>query len=135
MKKFIIIGIVVLVLIIGGVVGFLMLSGGDKAPKPVVMNLHNIVEMYSNIADEGKILKLELTIEYTEVEFLETFTKEDAKIKNTILEYFRNKSFESLTRSNGQERAREELAEMFIELLKTDSTNITNVYFKQFIIQ
>ncbi len=52
-----------------------------------------------------------------------------------FMKCLRTKSFETLNKTNGQERVREEIRDMIIETLETDGETITNVYFLQFIIQ
>jgi flagellar basal body-associated protein FliL len=74
-------------------------------------------------------------VEYTDEEMLTKFTANKSKIINNIYEIFRTKSYESLNKSNGQERVREEIRDMIIEILESDGETITNVYFLAFIIQ
>jgi len=134
MKKIIIIGVAALVLlaVIGIVIFMFVLSPKEKA---VVYTEFNIGELYTNIQDEGKILKCDISIEYTNEEMLTKFTANKSKIINNIYEIFRTKSYESLSKSNGQERVREEIRDMIIETLESDGETITNVYFLAFIIQ
>jgi flagellar basal body-associated protein FliL len=134
MKKIIIIGVSVLVLlIIIGIVVFMFVLNPKE--KPVVYSEFSIGELYTNIQDEGKILKCNISVEYTDEEMLTKFTANKSKIINNIYEIFRTKSYESLNKSNGQERVREEIRDMIIEILESDGETITNVYFLAFIIQ
>lgn len=134
MKKMIIIGVSVLVLlIIIGVVLFMFVLNPKE--KPIVYSEFEFGELYTNIADESKILKFNLTIEYTNEEMLTQLTTNKSKITNNIYEMFRTKSFETLNKTNGQQRMRDEIRDMIIETLETDGETITNVYFLQFIIQ
>ncbi len=135
-KKLIIIVIVALILILGvvGAVVF-MLSSKEKTPKEAVYFEYELGELYTNLADEKKILKFNLVIQYTNEEILEKINKNKSEIVNNIYEIFRRKTYEQTQKTSFQERIREELKEMIIESLKTDGESITNVYFLQFIIQ
>lgn len=135
MKKIIIIGVtVLLLLVVVGVVLFMFVLGPQEEP-PVEYSEYEVGEMYTNIADEGKILKFNMVVEYTDATMLDSLTSNETKIINNVYEMFRTKSFETLNKTNGQERVREEIRDMIIETLKTDGETITNVYFLQFIIQ
>lgn len=141
MKKIIIIGAIALVLIIGGVVAFIMLSGGEDKPKPVEELFYQLPEMYTNIpvGDEDgtyKILKLQMTIVYTDDSFTaDVFPKKQDDIIDFLNGYFRDKTLDTVNRKNGKERIKEEITEQLIELLETDSDNILRVLMPQFIIQ
>jgi flagellar basal body-associated protein FliL len=63
------------------------------------------------------------------------FEKNKSKLVNNITEYFRNTDFATLTKANGQERAREDIKDIIVETMGVDAESITNVYFLQFIIQ
>lgn len=134
-KLIIIIVAAVLVLAIGGVAAFLLL--GNKEPKEPVITYseYQLDEMYTNIKDAGKILKFQINVEYTNAELLPEIEKNKSKIVNNIYEYFRNTDFATLSKTNGQERAREDIRDIIIEVLGSDAETVTNVYFIQFIIQ
>jgi len=134
MKKMIIIGVSVLVLlIIIGVVLFMFVLNPKETP--IVYSEFEVGELYTNIGDEGYILKFNMVIEYTSEEALTEITSNKSKIINAVYEMFRTKSFETLNKTNGQQRVRDEIRDMVIETLETDGETITNVYFLQFIIQ
>ncbi len=140
MKKIIIFGGIALVLIIGGVVAFVMLSGGEKEPKPLDELFYVVPEQYTNIpvGDEAgsyKILKVQMTIVYTDPEFTELLPKKEDEIKDFINGYFRDKTLDTINRKNGKERIKEEIAEQLQEMFETDADNITRVLMPQFIIQ
>lgn len=134
-KKLIIIIAAVAVLLIGGISAFLLL--GNKEPKvaEIVYQEYELAEMYTNIKDPGKILKYQINIEYSNVELVAEFEKSKSKLVNNITEYFRNTDFATLTKANGQERAREDIKDIIVETMGVDAESITNVYFLQFIIQ
>lgn len=130
----IIIGVSVLVLlIIIGVVLFMFVLNPKETP--IVYSEFEVGELYTNIGDEGYILKFNMVIEYTNDEVLTEITSNKSKIINGVYEMFRTKSFETLNKTNGQQRVRDEIRDLVIETLETDGETITNVYFLQFIIQ
>jgi flagellar FliL protein len=134
-KLIIIIAVVAVVLIGGGVGAFMVLSGGGEKEPVVVYQEYQMEEMYTNIKDPGKILKFQLSVEYTNPELAAEFEKNKSKLVNNVYEYFRNTEYESLSKTNGQERAREDIRDIIVETMGVDAESITNVYFIQFIIQ
>ena len=130
----IIIAAVVLLAVIGGGV-FLFLSNRTDEPEPVVYIEYEVGEMYTNIADEKKIMKFNMVIEYTDETLLDSLTTNKSKIVNNVYEIFRRKTYDQTQSPSFQERTREEIREMIIEILESDAETITNVYFLQFIIQ
>lgn len=135
-KKLIIIIAVVLVVLIGGGVGAFMLLGGGGSKEPVVVyQEYQMEEMYTNIKDPGKILKFQISIEYTSADMAAAFEKNKSKLVNNVYEYFRNTEYQTLNKANGQERAREDIRDIIVETMGVDAESITNVYFIQFIIQ
>lgn len=135
-KKLIIIIAAVLVVVIGGGVAAFLLLGNKEPKEPeIVYSEYSMDEMYTNIKDPGKILKFQINVEYTNAELLPTIESNKSKIINSVYEYFRNTDYETLNKTNGQERAREDIRDLVIEILGSDAETITNVYFLQFIIQ
>lgn len=137
MKKIIIIGVVALVLIVGGILAFVFVFNSDDSgeEKQAIYFEYAIEEQYSNIVDEGKIVKFEVVIEYTDETLQPKLKKNNSKIINNMLEILRAEKYEVLSKPNGQKRVREKFRAMLIELLEADEESITNVYFTQFIIQ
>ncbi len=135
-KKIIIIALVVVILIavIGGVV-FVMLSSKDKEPAEPTYFEYEMGEMYTNLADEKKILKFNVIIQYTDEKVLEQLNKNKSAIINNIYEIFRKKTYEQTQSASFQERVREEIRDMIIETTKSTGEAISNVYFLVFIIQ
>jgi len=130
----IIIAVVVLLAIVGGGVFFLVLNKSDE-PDPVVYIEYEMGELYTNLADERKILKFNMVIEYTDETLVDVIGINKSRITNNIYEIFRRKTYEQTQSPSFQERTREEIKEMIIEILESDAETITNVYFLQFIIQ
>lgn len=136
MKKMMMIGGIALVLlVVVSAVLFIFVFNKSDEPKPINYQEFQLGVQYSNIKDEKKILKFNVAIEYTDEAMLESFTKNKSKIINNIYEIFRSKSFDDLSKNNAQERVREEIKDMIIEVTESDAETITNVYFLEFIIQ
>ncbi len=133
-KLIIIIVAVVLLAVVGAGVFFMVMNKTDE-PEPVVYIEYEMGELYTNIADESKILKFNVVVEYTDETLLDGLEQNKSKITNNIYEIFRRKTYEQTQSPSFQERTREEIREMIIETLESDAETITNVYFLQFIIQ
>lgn len=136
-KKLIIIIAVALVVIIGAGVGvFMMMNQPKEVKEPeVVFQEYQLPEMYTNIKDEGRILKILISIEYTDAELLSVLESSKSKIINNLYELFRGKDLATLSKPNGQERAREEVKDIVVEILGDKGESVSNVYFLQFIVQ
>ena len=134
-KLIIIIAVVLVVLVGGGIAAFMVLGNKEPAEPVIVYQEFQMEEMYTNIKDPGKILKFQVSVEYTNAELAAEFEKNKSKLVNNIYEYFRNTEYDTLNKSNGQERAREDIRDIVVETMGVDAESITNVYFIQFIIQ
>lgn len=135
-KKLIIIIAVVAVVVIGGGIAALLLLGNKEPKVPeIVYQEYEMAEMYTNIKDPGKILKFQMSVEYTNPDLVAEFEKNKSKLVNNVYEYFRNTDFETLSKANGQERAREDIKDIIVETMGVDAESITDVFFLQFIIQ
>jgi flagellar basal body-associated protein FliL len=142
MKKILIIGGIALVLIVGGVIAFFMLSGsGEDKVEELPELKYAVAEQYVNIPVGGedastKILKIQVTIVYTDESYTaDVFPMKEDEIQDFINGYFRDSSLETVNRKNGKERVKEEITEGLRELLETDADNIKGVLMPQFIIQ
>ena len=135
-KMIIIIAAVALVVIIGaGVTVFLM----TRPPEEVVLTYfeYSFDEEYSNLADKEskKIVKYQVTIEYTNEEMVAVFDQNRTKIRNNIDEIMRATTSEDIEKTNGKERLRDRIKQMIIEELESDEEIITNIYLQPFVIQ
>lgn len=135
-KMLIIIAAVVLVVIVGAVAAIFLL-GGEKKEKPIVYYEYTLGEEYSNLADQAsrKIVKYQITIEYTDQKFLPVLEANKTKIRNNIDEIMRATTSEEIERTNGKQRLRDRIRNMVIEELETDEDTITNIYIQPFVIQ
>lgn len=136
MKKIIIIAGIALVVLIGIAVGLYFFVFNKKdVDKPVVYSEFALDEMYSNIADPGKILKSRIVIQYTDVALTEKLSNSKTRIVNDINQLYRTKTFEQLSAPNGQERLRSDILELVQEILEADPEQVTDVLFLDFIVQ
>jgi flagellar basal body-associated protein FliL len=131
-----IIAAVVLVVIVGAVAAVFLLTG-EKKEKPIVYYEYTFSEEYSNLADQAsrKIVKYQITIEYTDSKFLPVLDANKTKIRNNIDEIMRATTSEEIERTNGKQRLRDRIRNMIIEELETDEDTITNIYIQPFVIQ
>ena len=135
-KLIMIIAAVVLVVIVGAVAAVFLLTG-EKKEKPIVYYEYTFSEEYSNLADQAsrKIVKYQITIEYTDSKFLPVLDANKTKIRNNIDEIMRATTSEEIERTNGKQRLRDRIRNMIIEELETDEDTITNIYIQPFVIQ
>jgi len=135
MKKIIIIAVVAVVLIIGGILAYFMIFKSDPKEVETVYFEYSFDEGYFNLADENKIAKATIVIEYTDEEVLNDITKKKTALGNNINELLRREKYEDVSKETGMQRLREKIKQMVIETLESDSDKITNIYFETFIIQ
>lgn len=139
MKKILIFGGIGLVVVIIGVVAAIFLLGGEKEPEPIVYLEFPLGEQYTNItqkpSDQGTrktVLKYSPVIQYTNAELTETFPAKQTILLNEFRKYFMSRNSDQLSRLD---RVQEDLTEMAIEIMESDTDSITNVFFLEFIIQ
>ena len=90
-------------------------------------------DMYCNIKDSKKIVKVKITVETNNKTTLELLTEKQFLIRDDINKIIRNKSEEELQGKEGQVKLQKEINESLIELFN-DGT-IINIYFNDLIIQ
>jgi flagellar basal body-associated protein FliL len=139
MKKllpFILIGVVALVGI--GVALFFFL-GREPKEKPIVYFEYPLGEQYTNILPEDQnstarkpVLKYSPVIQYTSEATLAQLNEKSTFIKNEVRKYFMGRN---ATQINRLDRVQEDLTELIIEILESDTDTITNVLFLEFIVQ
>ena len=143
MKKIMIFGGIGLVVVLG-VVLFLFLvvfknDSGEKEKKELPEIIFAVDEQYANIGNgdtgRSKILKLQMSIIYTDDDFTEQLADKKTEIIDYLNGYFRDTTIEAVNRKNGKERVKEEILDYLIEMFETDSDNFKRVIFPQFIIQ
>ncbi len=136
-KLLIIIAVAVLLVVVIGVVLFVFVLNKPAAEPEIVYLEYRLDEAYSNLADEGssKIIKYQITIEYTNADALVLLDKNKTKIINNIDEIMRSTSSADIDKPNGKQRIRDRIKEMVIEVLESDEETITDIYIQPFIVQ
>ena len=134
-KKTIIIVVMVLVfaILIGIVVGFLFWKKANSGEKEVVKYNLTVDEMYSNIKDSKRILKMKITIESIDPKSIEKLTEKNFLVRDEVNKIVRNKTDDELEGADGQTNLQKEIKSSLITLF--EDKNITDVYFNEFIIQ
>lgn len=134
-NKTIIIIVVVLILAIfaGIAVGMTIWKNSSDAPKEIIKHSLTLDDIYCNIKDSKRIMKLRITIESTELKTIEKLTAKQFLIRDEVNKIVRNRTDEELQGKEGQVNLQEEIRLNLIELFEDET--ITNVYFNDFIIQ
>lgn len=143
MKKIMIFGGIGLVVVIGIVLvlmfGVFKSDDGEDVEKDLPEITFVVDEQYANIGTDEvgrtKIIKLQMSIIYTNDEFTKLLTDKKDDIKDYLNGYFRDTTVEAVNRKNGKERVKEEILDYLMEMFETDSDNFKRVIFPQFIIQ
>lgn len=137
MKKIIIIAGIALVsiLVVAAGLYFFVFNKKDPVDAPVAVIEFGLDEMYSNIADPGKILKSRIVIQYTDEKLADKLNNNKTRIVNDINQLYRTKSLEQLSAPNGQERLRADILELVQGILEADPEQVTDILFLDFIVQ
>lgn len=137
MKKIIIIAGIALVLVLAIAAGLYFFVFNKKEPEevPIVYLEFELDEMYSNIADPGKILKSKIVVQYTDETLADKLTNNKTRIVNDINQLYRTKTLEQLSAPNGQERLRSDILEVVQGILEADPEQVTDILFLDFIVQ
>lgn len=137
-KKIILI-VVIVVLLLFAIAGFALgFSGyknnGDKNNnKDAEKNYITLEEMYCNIKDSKKIVKIKATIEINNKNTYEELEGKQFLMRNEINKIIRSKEENELQGKEGQIALQNEIKENLIKLFNNES--ITNVFFNDLIIQ
>lgn len=139
MKKIIIfsvIGFVLTAAVVGGAFHYYSNKKVKEAGKQVKIEtaIYSIGEMYANLKESRKILKVNIDLEIasgTKIE--EILNNKKSQIANDILQIIRNKQEEELSGDQGQKLLRKEILKSIKNIEPSD--DIINVYFVEFIIQ
>lgn len=132
-KTIIIVLAVVVVAILAGLAIGINIYKKNSEPKEVVKYSLTLDDMYCNIKDSKRIMKLRVTVETLDEKFIETLTEKQFLIRDEINKTVRNKTEDDLEGENGQINLQENIKENLVNLFENES--ITNVYFNDFIIQ
>lgn len=133
----IIIIILLLALIAGAVVGIFIypkLNGQTEDTKKTVQTYSLTLEdLYSNIKDSKRILKIKITVETNSEDTLLTLTEKQFLIRDQANKILSNLTEEELRGNEAQIKLQEVIKTNLVELFKDDS--IVNIYFNDYIIQ
>ena len=134
-KKTIIIVVIILVIaiIVGIAVGVLFWKKSNSAEKEVIKYNLTVDEMYSNIKDSKRIIKLKITIESIDPKSIEKLAEKSFLVRDEVNKIVRNKTDDELEGADGQKNLQKEIKDSLIILFEDET--ITNVYFNEFIIQ
>lgn len=131
-----IIVIIMLFLIIVGIgVGIFLFTNnsGERKVKPLKTYNITLDDLYCNIKDSKRILKIKITLETTNEKTYEDLTDKHFLIRDEVNKIIRNLTEEELEGKEGQTNLQEKIKTNLIDLFQDES--ITNVYFNDFIIQ
>lgn len=136
-KSILIVVIIVLLLfaIAGFVLGFFNYKNNDKENNNKTTEKYYITleEMYCNIKDSKKIVKIKTTIEINNKNTYEELEGKQFLMRNEINKIIRSKEENELQGKEGQIALQNEIKENLIKLF--DDESITNVFFDDLIIQ
>src|SRR5690554_2108766 len=135
-KKNVLIVIIILILalslaIIAGI--FIFSNNSNTKEKEVKTFTLTLEEMYCNIKESRRILKIKATVETISKKTLEEISEKQFLIRDEINKIIRNSTEEELEGKDGQINLQNKIKDNLINLFNDD--NITNVYFDDFIIQ
>lgn len=141
MKKSVIIAIIaivlaVVVIVVGVIFGLRMAKGNGEVSDDISQKeiyQHDVGEMYSNLSESKKLVKVSATVETTEEEYLETLESKNYIIRNEINEIIRSKKLEEIEGSEGQKNLQSQIVTRLNEVFNTKV--ISDVYFNDFIVQ
>lgn len=115
-------------------VSMYMENGGKtnekKSSKTYSLELEDI---YCDIKDSKKIVKINITIETYNKDTLELLSSKKYLIRNNINEIVRNKTEDELKGKDGQVNLQNDIKENLVKTFNDQS--IINIYFNDFVIQ
>jgi len=115
-------------------VSMYMKNGGKtnekKSSKTYSLELEDI---YCDIKDSKKIVKINITIETYNKDTLELLSNKKYLIRNNINEIVRNKTEDELKGKDGQVNLQNDIKENLVKTFNDQS--IINIYFNDFVIQ
>lgn len=134
-KQTIIMVVIILVLAIfaGVVVGVVFWKKTSNSIKEVEKFNLTVDDMYCNIKDSKRILKLKITVESINPKSIEKLTEKVFLVRDEVNKIVRDKTDEQLEGTDGQTSLQKQIKDNLIILFEDET--ITNVYFNDFIIQ
>lgn len=136
-KNFMLIIVIILLLIIifGIIIGIFVFSNNsdEKSFKKTKTYTTTLEDLYCNIKESKKILKIKITIETTNEKTYNNLFEKQFLIRDEANKIIRDLTEEELQGEEGQTNLQVMIKDSLIELFKDES--ITNIYFDDFIIQ
>lgn len=131
----IIVLILLLALVAGIAVGIFFFSNnsGEKKVKEIQSYSITLDDLYCNIKDSKRILKIKITLETTNEKTLEKLTAKQFLIRDDVNKIITNLTEEELRGKEGQINLQNQIKTNMVDLFNDES--ITNIYFNDFIIQ
>lgn len=128
-----IISFIMIITIVGSV--FLLISYKNNIDQNTSIEYfyYDVGEMYSNLKDSNKIVKLKVTIELNNEKMIEKLESRNFSIKHEINAIMMNKTKKDLEGNEGLLTLQGEIANKLSEIFNTKS--ITKIYFEEFIVQ
>lgn len=134
-KTLVIVIVLIIALVIGIVAGgFIYIKSSDKDEvKKIPTYTVACNDLYGNIKDSKRILKLNIIVETIDEELQNTLNEKIFLVRDKANEIIVTKTEEELREEQGQTLLKEQIKRDLMEIFETDK--ITNVYFNDFIIQ
>ena len=107
-------------------------ANNSNKKKMETFNL-TLQDMYCNIKDSKKIVKVKITIETNNKDSLKVLEEKQFSIRDDINKIIRNKKEDELQGKEGQVQLQKEINESLVKLFNDET--ITNVYFDDLVIQ
>ncbi|MGJ0846787.1 flagellar basal body-associated FliL family protein [Tissierella praeacuta] len=131
----IIVFILLLALVAGIAVGifFFSNSSGEKREKEIQTYSITLEDLYCNIKESKRILKIRVTLETTNERSLAKLTEKQFLIRDEVNKIIANLTEDELRGKEGQVNLQNQIKTNMVELFNDQS--IINIYFNDFIIQ
>ncbi|NMB08999.1 MAG: flagellar basal body-associated FliL family protein [Tissierellia bacterium] len=128
--------LIIVLAIVGIVLGIMFYrnkNADNSANKQIETFNLTLNDMYSNIKDSKKIVKLKITVVTNDKKTYETLEGKQFLIRDDINKIIRNKTEEELQGEEGQTKLQSEIKASLVDLFNDEA--IINVYFDDLIIQ
>lgn len=134
-KTLTIVIILSLALVVGVAIGVFLYMNGSNGEKVKEIPTYTVGadDLYSNIKDSKKMLKINIVVETSSEELKENMENKKFLIRDTTNEIVVGKTEEDLLGENGQTNLKKEILKSLVEVFENE--RITNIYFNDFIIQ
>lgn len=134
LKKIFLVALII-IFVVGVILGGVFYKSKSKNASKKKAETFNLTleDMYCNIKESKKIVKVKITIETKDKKDLERIVEKQFLIRDDINKIIRNKTDVELQGKEGQVELQGEIKESLKKLF--DKTNIVNVYFDDLIVQ